>query len=71
MTQENKTQPVPMTWTDSMDYWMNNLEKHLKDSAFEKQEHLNGLSLIEYVKNQVSIVANATDRANSTLTEMK
>ena len=71
MKKENKTQPVSMTWTDSMRYWMTNLEQHLKDSAFEKQEHLDGLSIAEYVKKQVSIVADATDRAKSTLTERK
>ena len=68
---KNKDVPVNVDWVNMMGHWMDALEQHLMDSAHEPQEHLGGLSLADYVKKQVWIVADATDRANRALQEQE
>ena len=41
------------------------------ESAHEEQEHLGGLSIADYVRKQVWIVADATDRANRVAREQE
>jgi|TARA_R100000093_G_scaffold55879_1_gene28910 hypothetical protein len=62
---------VAVSWADMMSYWMDSLEPHLMESAHETKEHLGGLSLADYVRKQVWIVADATDRANAVAREQE
>mgnify|MGYP003153043116 CR=1 FL=1 len=64
MKQEPEYTELKISWVDMMAHWMDTLEPHLMESAHETKEHFGGLSLADYVRKQVWIVADATDRAN-------
>jgi len=68
---ENTCSELKISWVDSMAFWMDTLEQHLMESAHEGQEHLEGLSIADYVRKQVWIVADATDRANAVAREQE
>mgnify|MGYP003140263102 CR=1 FL=1 len=68
---ETEYHTVQIPWVDMMAHWMDTLEQHLMDSAHEPKEYLGGLSLADYVKKQVWIVADATDRANAVAREQE
>ncbi len=71
MKQKPEDTTVKVSWVDGMAYWMDTLEQHLMESAHETKEHLGGLSLADYVRKQVWIVADATDRANAVAREQE
>jgi len=46
---------IQLNWVDSMAFWMDTMGLHLKESAYEGQEHLGGLSIADNISGAFAI----------------
>jgi len=64
MKQKPEYTTLKVSWVDGMSFWLDVLQKHLKESAHKPSDVYGGLSFADYFEEQVYKIADATDRAN-------